>query len=162
MLLCVASSGPTGWQSPAVGFFEHLAPASWTSSKISNVEVSMSSTGEGNIYCSNKRSTINSKMLLLCRWHCQWSIPRRPSATCADVCGNETTYRSGFCVLLHHSKGVAGFTLFLAAGVKRAAPPIVSTPTFPLHRELLRGNGPEMKRKLCEVSSRNRTTSDPS
>ena len=41
-------------------------------------------------------------------------------------------------------------------------PPIVSMPTFPPHRELLRGNGPEMKRKLCEVSSGNRTTSDPS
>ena len=128
MLLCVASSGPTGWQSPAVGFFEHLAPASWTSSKISNVEVSMFSTGEGNICCSNKRSTINSKMLLLCRWHCQWSVPRRPSATCADVCGNETTYRSGFCVLLHLSKGVTGFTLFLAAAVMHVAPLIVSMP----------------------------------
>ena len=106
------------------------------------------------------RST--SKILLLFRWHCQWSILRRPSVTCADVCGNETTYRSGFCVLLHHSKGVAGFTLFLTTGVKRVVPPITSIPTFPLHRELLRGNGPEMKRKLCEVSSRNRTTSDPS
>ena len=38
---------------------------------------------------------------------------------------------------------------------KRAVPLIVSMPTFPLHREY----GPEMKRKLCEVSSRNRTTS---
>ena len=81
---------------------------------------------------------------------------------CADVCGNETTYRSGFCVLLHLSKGVTGFMLFLIVVAKHAAPLIASTPTFPLHRELLRENGPEMKRKLCEVSSGNRTTSDPS
>ena len=79
--------------------------------------------------------------------------------TCADVCGNETTYRSGFCVLLHLCEGVTGFTLFLAAAVTRAMPLIVSTPIFPLCRELLRENGPEMKRKFCEVSSRNRTTS---
>ena len=38
---------------------------------------------------------------------CQWSAPRRPSVTCTDVCGNETTYRSGLCVLLHLSKGAA-------------------------------------------------------
>ena len=48
------------------------------------------------------------------------------------------------------------------AVVKRAVPLVVSMPTFPQHRELLRENGPEMKRKLCEVSSRNRTTLDPS
>ena len=106
------------------------------------------------------RST--SKILLLFRWHCQWSILRRPSATCADVCGNETTYRSGFCVLLHLSKGVTGFALFLNVVVTRAMPLIASMPTFPLHRELLRENDPEMKRKFCKVSSGNRTTSDPS
>ena len=91
-----------------------------------------------------------------------YAILRRPSATCTDVCGNETAYRSGFCVLLHLSKGVAGFALFLNVVVKRAAPLVALTPTFPLHRELLRENDPEMKRKFCKVSSGNRTTSDPS
>ena len=108
-------------------------PCSSSSSKISNVEISRVSTCDGNIVCSIKRSTTGSKMLLLDRKCCQWSILRGPSATCADVCGNETTCRSGLCVLLHQSKGVAGFTLFLTTGVKRVAPPIVSTPTFPLH-----------------------------
>ena len=76
--------------------------------------------------------------------------------------GMKLPAEADFVFLLHLSKGVTGFTLFLTAVVKRVAPLVVSTPTFPLHRELLRENGPEMKRKLCEVSSRNRTTSDPS
>ena len=38
----------------------------------------------------------------------------------------------------------------------------VSMPTFPPRRGLLRENGPEMKRKLCEVSSRNRTSNSRS
>ena len=84
-----------------------------SSLKISNAEVSVSSTGESNVYCSIKRSTTCSKILLLFRLHCQWSILRGPSATCTDVCGNETAYRSGFCVLLHLFKGVTGFTLYL-------------------------------------------------
>ena len=103
-----------------------------------------------------------SKMLLLVRLHCQWSVPRRPSATCTDVCGNETACRSGFCVLLHILKGVTGFTLYLIVVIICYVPLVVSKPIFPPCRELLRENGPEMKCNFCEVSSGNRTTSDPS
>ena len=129
---------------PKVGRKPHFS----SSLKISNAEVSMSSTGENNVCCSIKRSTTCSKMLLLARLHCQWSVLRRPSATCADVCGNETAHWSGFCVLLHLFKGVTGFTLFLTAVVKRVVPLIASIPTFPQYRELLRENGPEMKRNF--------------
>ena len=101
-----------------------------------------------NICCSIKRSTTCSKMLLLVRLHCQWSVLRRPSVTCADVCGIETAYRSGFCVLLHLFKGVTGFTPHLIAVIERCAPLAVSISIFPPCRELLRGNGPEMKRNF--------------
>ena len=57
---------------------------------------------------------------------------------------------------------ITGFTSHLIAIIKRCAPLVVSTSIFPPCRELLRGNGPEMKRNFCEVSFRNRTTSNPS
>ena len=56
--------------------------------------------------------------------------------------------RSGFCVLLHLFKGVTGFTSYLIAVIERCAPLAVSTSIFPPCRELLRGNGPEMKRNF--------------
>ena len=109
-------------------------------------------TGGGNVSCSIKRSTTCSKMLLLVRLCCQWSVLRRPSATCADVCGIETAYRSGFCVLLHLFKSVMGFTLCLIAVIKRCAPLAVSMSIFPPCRELLRRTSPELKHifvRLC-------------
>ena len=85
-------------------------------------------------------------MLLLVRLCCQWSILRRPSATCADVCGNETACRSRFCGLLHLLEGVADFALCLTIVVTRSASLVVSFPIFPPCRELLRQIGPELKR----------------
>ena len=102
----------------------------------------------GTVCCSIKRSTTCSKMLLLVRLHCQWSVLRRPSVTCADVCGIETAYQSGFCVLLHLFKGVTGFTLCLTAVIERCALLVVSMSIFPPCRESLRGNGPELKRNF--------------
>ena len=52
-----------------------------------------------------KKTTTWAAIASLARWQeravQRLFILRRPNATCADVCGNETAYRSGFCVLLH-------------------------------------------------------------
>ena len=89
-------------------------------------------------------------MLLLDRKCCQWSILRGPSATCADVCGNENAYRNGFCVLFHLTEGVADFMWHLGVTDIRDLPLAMSSPTFPPCRELLKENCPEMKRNFVK------------
>ena len=53
--------------------------------------------------------------------------------------------RIGFCCLLHLLEGVAGFTLCSTTVIMRYVPPAVSFPIFPLHHELLKEIGPELK-----------------
>ena len=71
-------------------------------------------------------------MLLMAQMCCQWSILHRPSATCADECGNETAHQSGFCCLLHLLEGVVDFALHSTTVITRYVLSAVSFPIFRL------------------------------